>query len=253
VSLSPQQFYDAVGGVEGVKQADLIDLFAYFLIVECEENSVSPKQINQCFEACDLHPPARTAAHLSEGARHKPRSYIKTNDGYRLERARREVLAKLVVQDQTRRSPSIELRRLESKLQAGAQRQFLAETTDCLEIGAYRAAIVMAWILALDHMYAHVFKNYLQIFNTTLANDGDKRIKVKSIIKPADFTEMPESKFIELCRTAKIISNDVRKVLEQKLGTRNSCAHPSGIVVKRSKAEEFIEDLIENVVLKHPT
>lgn len=253
MSLSPQQFYDAVDGIENLKQADIIDLFAYFLLVECEENSVSAKQINQCFEACDLHPPARTATHLSEGARNRPRSYIKTTDGYRLERARRETVAKLVVKDRVQKSPSIELRRLESSLHAGAKRQFLAETIDCLEVGAYRATIVMAWILAMDHMYAHVLKNHLLAFNAALASDGDKRIKVKVIAKAADFTEMPESKFIELCRVAKIISNDVRKILDQKLGTRNSCAHPSGIIVKRSKAEEFIEDIVENVISKHPT
>jgi hypothetical protein len=43
----------------------------------------------------------------------------------------------------------------------------------------------------------------------------------------------------------------VRKILEEKLGTRNSCAHPSGVSIKPSKVVEFVDDLGENVVLKY--
>jgi len=39
--------------------------------------------------------------------------------------------------------------------------------------------------------------------------------------------------------------------LEQKLDTRNSCAHPSGITVNKSKVIDFVEDLVENVVVKY--
>ena len=63
--------------------------------------------------------------------------------------------------------------------------------------------------------------------------------------------EMKESKFIEICRAAKIISNDVRKILDTSLGVRNSCAHPSGITVSNVKVIAFVEDLVENVVLKY--
>ncbi|MGE4430825.1 MAG: hypothetical protein AB7E05_08815 [Sphingobium sp.] len=44
----------------------------------------------------------------------------------------------------------------------------------------------------------------------------------------------------------------MRKILDQKLGTRNSCAHPSGVTVNKSKVIDFIEDLVDNVILKFP-
>jgi len=62
---------------------------------------------------------------------------------------------------------------------------------------------------------------------------------------------MREAKFIEICRAANIISNDVRKILDTSLGVRNSCAHPSGIKVTDTKVIAFVEDLIENVILKY--
>ena len=45
--------------------------------------------------------------------------------------------------------------------------------------------------------------------------------------------------------------NDVHKILTTKLGIRNSAAHPSTVVITQVQAEDFITDLINNVVLKY--
>ena len=87
-------------------------------------------------------------------------------------------------------------------------------------------------------------------FNSVLANNKDKRVKVTSVAQIDDFGDMPESKFIEFCRTAKIISNDVRKILETKLGIRNSSAHASSVSIGKAKVIDYVEDLVDNVVLK---
>jgi aspartokinase-like uncharacterized kinase len=65
-----------------------------------------------------------------------------------------------------------------------------------------------------------------------------------------DFGEIPEGKFVEFCRGGGIVSNDVRKVLETKLGIRNSVAHPSAVAVTQVRATEFLDDLVQNVVVK---
>ncbi len=103
----------------------------------------------------------------------------------------------------------------------------------------------------MDHLYEVVLTKHLQAFNATLAKVVDKRVKVSAIVTRDDFGDIPEGKFIELLRASGIISNDVRKILDQKLGTRNSCAHPSGISINRSKVIDFVEDVIENVILKY--
>jgi len=110
----------------------------------------------------------------------------------------------------------------------------------------------MAWILTMDHMFAFILQYKLAEFNAALSQNTDKSVKVKIITQRDDFTEMKESKFIDFCRIGKLISNDVRKILEQKLDTRNSCAHPSGININKSKVVDFIEDLVDNVILKYP-
>ncbi len=92
---------------------------------------------------------------------------------------------------------------------------------------------------------------HLTEFNKVLAANTDKRVKVSSVSVRDDFADIPAGKLIEFLRSAGVISNDVRKILDEKLGTRNSSAHPSAIAIKRSKVIAFVEDLVENVVLKY--
>ncbi|RMA41617.1 hypothetical protein D9R08_14875 [Rhodophyticola porphyridii] len=140
---------------------------------------------------------------------------------------------------------------MEHKLPDGSAKLFLAETLDCFEAGANRATIVMAWILAVNHLFDYILKHKHVEFNAVLAKNTDKRVKVTTIKQRDDFSDIPEGKFIEFCRSAGVVSNDVRKILDQKLGTRNTSAHPSGVKITRSKVIDFVEDLVENVVLKY--
>jgi len=61
--------------------------------------------------------------------------------------------------------------------------------------------------------------------------------------------ELKESEAIEICNSAGIITKDQHKILTAKLGRRNSAAHPSSVNIDQLQAEEFIDDLIKNVVL----
>ncbi|WP_348246147.1 hypothetical protein, partial [Salmonella enterica] len=65
-------------------------------------------------------------------------------------------------------------------------------------------------------------------------------------------SDIPEGKFIEFLRSASIVSGDVRKILDQKLGIRNTAAHPSTVKIAQSRANDFFDDLIENVYRKYP-
>lgn len=147
---------------------------------------------------------------------------------------------------------SAALRRLVGRVATTEERDFLDEAIKCYEVQAYRAAMVMVWILALDHLQEFILRHHLGSFNIELAKVKDKRVKVSTINSKDDFGDIPENKFIEVARAASIISNDVRKILDGKLGIRNSYAHPSNISLSPAKAADFIADLTDNVVLKYP-
>jgi hypothetical protein len=246
------RFYNSIEDAALQSQAGLVELFVYFLTVESGQEAATPKQVADCFVACDLVVPGNVSARLSEGLRGKPPKYIKAKGGgYKLQRHMREALSRKLGAEMVTAQTSATLRGLEHKLPEGADREFLKEAVDCFEVGANRATIVMVWILAMDHLFAYILAHKLVEFNGALSLNTDKSVKVKVITQRDDFSEMKESKFIELCRTAKIISNDVRKILDQKLETRNSSAHPSGVTINKSKVIDFVEDIVDNVVLKY--
>lgn len=150
-----------------------------------------------------------------------------------------------------KRETSSALRGLIGRVTRTEERDFLGEAIKCYESEAYRAAIIMMWILTLDHLQEYILKRHLPDFNAELAKVTDKRVKVTAVVKSDDFGDIPEGKFIEIARAAGIISNDVRKILDVKLGIRNSFAHPSNITLPPAKAADFITDLADNVVLKY--
>lgn len=249
MTAAVNRFYNSIENAAGQSQSALVELFVYFLTVELGQDSGTPKQVADCFADCDLVVPKNVGARLSEGLKGKPPKYIKANGGYKLQRHMREALSLKLGAEKVTAQTSATLRGLEHKLPEGADKDFLKEAVDCFESGANRATIVMVWNLAMDHLFMHILAKKLQDFNAALSKD--KGVKINAISQRDDFTEIKEVKFIELCRSAGVISNDVRKILDQKLGTRNSCAHPSGVTVNKSKVIDFVEDLVDNVVLKY--
>ena len=65
------------------------------------------------------------------------------------------------------------------------------------------------------------------------------------------FSDIKESVFIEVCRSSNVITNDVRKILDEKLGIRNTAAHPSTVKIHESKVVNFVEDLVDNIIIKY--
>jgi len=142
------------------------------------------------------------------------------------------------------------LRELPAKVPGVAERAFLDAVIKCFEVGAYRAAIVMSWMLAYDHLLNWVFRNRIDDFNKQwpLTFTQGKQLVVK---KREDFADA-KSEFLVLqnCRMAGIITEDVRKMLEETLNKRNSAAHPSDIIFGQTETEGYVEHLVQNVVLK---
>jgi hypothetical protein len=137
-----------------------------------------------------------------------------------------------------------------SKLAEDNRRRFMAEAISCLAVNARRAAIIMVWSGTLDHLYDYVLKHKIADFNSAISKRSDKYAKLIVKLKD-DFSDIKDSVFIEVCRSAGIISGDVRKILDQKLDVRNTHAHPSSVEVGETKVVDFIEDLVTNVIVKY--
>ncbi|WOH81880.1 hypothetical protein RX327_01280 [Bradyrhizobium sp. BEA-2-5] len=251
MTAAVNRFYNGIKNARDLKPTDLVGYFAYFLTAEEDGAAASTAAIEDCFSACDLTAPGNTSAYLSRSLGGKGAKFVKVPGGYRLQRGYRDEIAASLGASSNIVQTSAELRKLESRFPSGAEKGFLTELINCFEMGAGRAAIVMCWILVIDHLYAYVLTHHLSAFNAALAKNTDKRVRVSVIQGRDDFSDIPEGKFIEFLRSANIVSSDVRKILDAKLGIRNTSAHPSSVAIKPSKVVEFVDDLIENVILKY--
>ncbi len=247
-------FLVQIPNLEDHKPAGLIDYFAYFLIVFEKREEVNSRDIEKCFADTRRAKYSNIPTYLSKNARSKKGNkakFIKIKNGYILERHFQLELQKTLLSEPAKIETTILLRDLLIKINNDKERDFLQEAIDCYEIGARRAAITLVWILTIYHLCEFIHKRELADFNTALGKNTDKRIKISAITKFDDFSEIPENKLIEFARSANIITNDVRKILESKLGTRNTSAHPSSVKISEVKATDFISDLVENVILKY--
>jgi hypothetical protein len=145
------------------------------------------------------------------------------------------------------------IKELPDKIPDVAEKDFMKEALICLRHDAARAAIIMVWNIAYYHLCNYVLKHKLAEFNATCQTRYPNKwrdAKVKTITKYEDFSvDLKESEVIEICKSALIITNDIYKILVEKLGKRNSAAHPSTLSVTQVQAEAYIDDLIRNVVL----
>ncbi len=249
-----ESFILQIPDLQSKTSSTLIDYFVYFITVILEEETATPAGVERCFEVGRLQKYSNIAAYLSKcSKRGSTTKFIKLAAGYQLERNVQLEIQKSLHSGPSKLETSHLLRGLLSKLATPEDKSFLLEAIDCYEIGARRAAIVMTWLLTINHLYSYIYKNHLAAFNTVLAANKDKRIKITSISKLDDFSEIPEGKFIEFLRASKVISNDVRKILDTKLGIRNTSAHPSAVSISEVKATDFIIDLVENIIIKYET
>ncbi len=129
----------------------------------------------------------------------------------------------------------------------------MKEALICLRHDAGRAAVIMVWNMAFYHLCQYILKHKLAEFNNQIPTRYARKwdaTDMPLIRKYEDFgDEMSEREVIEVCNSAGIITGDMHKVYVEKLGKRNSAAHPSTIHVTQVQAEGYIDDLIRNTVL----
>lgn len=127
---------------------------------------------------------------------------------------------------------------------------YLNEAVDCYEHGAYRGAVLLVWSATVEHIYSAIearpsgFKSIEAANHARFSNSsGYKKIRRKN-----DLLYLNDKNFLQVCEDAGVFNRNARKLLEDKLDTRNRCGHPTGYVIGREETVVFIESLVNNVV-----
>lgn len=247
--MSLPEFVKSVPGLDDWKHTDKIKFFAWCIHTFSSQEHFAPVDIGKCYDELHLEKPGSFGSYIKQLAEGKQKQLLKNKRGYYLSKGVRDELAAKYGQ----RLITVEVDKLLADLPAQIsnlnERVFLDEALACFRCGAFRASIVMTWNLAFDRLCEWLLKNHLVAFNVQLPKSFPSS-KVKIISTKDDFANLKEAEVLQICKTAQIITGNLHKILTEKLGRRNTAAHPSSVVITRLQAEDFISDLVNNVVLK---
>lgn len=230
--------------------SDKIKFFAWFLHRHDGKETFKASDISKCYALVNASSPSNIGSFIAAMLKRKPAEALGTaSKGFRLEKRVRDALDTRFGQRPTAVYVDKLLAGLPDRIPNANQKGYLEEALVCFRNAAFRAAIVMVWNLAYDHICELVIAKHLPDFNVQLPKSYPKA-DISAISKREDFEVLKESQVLQVCASANIISGNVHKIAKEKLVRRNIAAHPSSIVTTPATAEEFIRDLVENVVLQ---
>jgi hypothetical protein len=247
---------EVVAGAPGCSRwthADRIRFFAWFLHYHRNRERFRSGDIAKCYEELSMAQPSSISPFLAGMERKKPKELLRDKGGYYLEHSLRERMTAKYGERKITVEVTKMLTDLPAKVPDVAERKFLDEALICYRNGAFRAAVVMTWNLAFDHLLNFVLKHHLAGFNMQWPISYAKqhaKARVSAISARDDFDAVKESEILTVCKSAAIITADLYRILDEKLGKRNTAAHPSTVGVSQIQVEGVIDDLVNNVVLK---
>jgi hypothetical protein len=243
-----------IAGVEDfadMGHADKVRLFAWLQHRLFKRERFRTSDINWCYDTLSYQP-SNTSQYLKNMEK-QGELLPYSMGGYRCEGRLREkydtqygehditLNIRQMVKDLVKVIPKIE------------EQDIFQEALICLRHDAGRAAILMVWNVAFYHLCQFILGHHLTDFNNRIPLRYPKKWKAADmplINKYDDFGDnMSEREVIEVANSAGIITGDMFKVYVEKLGKRNSAAHPSTNHMTQVQAEGFIDDLIRNTVL----
>ena len=141
------------------------------------------------------------------------------------------------------------LREAASAAPAG-YRDYLNEAIDCYENGAYRGAVLMVWSATVEHIYRAIefHRNGFRELEKANSARFSSSSTYRKVSKKNDFLYLSDNNFLLICEDAGVFNRNARKLLTERLNTRNLCGHPTGYVIGREEAVVFIESLINNII-----
>jgi hypothetical protein len=241
-----------IGDYDSLSETEIIKVIIWWANTYAAKDAVDHDYLRQCYNTLGRAiPRGGFTAYLNSLVDRKPPHLIKSRQGFRVEHRAADALAvKYATRDATAHVEKL-LADLPGKLANPNESEYLAEALICFKHRAFRASVVMAWNVAYDHLCYWILADPARVasFNIQMGKSYAKR-NFPPIVTRESFEEPKESEILQVASSSGLITGSMFKVLKEKLDRRNIAAHPSGMTILESTAEEVIRELIENVVLK---
>lgn len=247
--MTLEELIAQVSGFDALPHPDKIRYFSWYLHAERGLEIFGNAEVRDCYNRLHLTPP-NLSLYLSRMAAKKPPELLRAKHGYKLAGPIRRTFDCKFVHGGSVAVAAL-LSDLPGKMPKLPERVFLSEALNCYRVKAFRAAIVMCWVLTFAHLSDWIVSDAsrLAAFNGAIAArfPAKKDIGVRTV---EDLAELKEFETIEIARTAKLMPKNVSDILRDKLKRRNMAAHPSRLQITQAQADDFITDLVNNVILR---
>ncbi|TCU73553.1 hypothetical protein EDE08_104423 [Bradyrhizobium sp. R2.2-H] len=247
------EFVNQVAGFDKLPPREKIKLIGWYLHTYEGKEHFHSDHIRACYKTLHLVTKENIGQSLMRMASYNTPDLVREKQGFKLTRPVRSQFDTKYGNQPSMQAVSKLLTDLPGKVPNSSEKVFLSEAIDCYRVKAYRACIVMTWNLAFDHLLNWILKDpaRLDSFNAAIPKKFQSPKKSGIVIKDYDdfSDELKESEIIDLCKTAQLLNDNVVRTLREKLGRRNTAAHPSTMVVLQPQADDTISDLVHNVVL----
>lgn len=244
-SVELKEFIGNIRDFYTVTHPEKILIFGYYLQKKKNKTCFNIDDIKSCYDVIAVKQPQNFSDFMLKLGK-SGRIIIQKNcfviSGPEESRIESDVLGSLPII-----SLKEELRILPQQISTLHQK-FINEILGCIQVKAWRGAIVLTWILALDHLQEVTFTNHLDKFNEIIHETS--LYKKLTIEKIEDFEEIKDFDFLLTIRTCGIISGSQFNILETRLKERNRYAHPTNLELTDTMVTSFIEDLLHNIVSK---
>lgn len=241
----------SIVGFANLPHAEKIKCFGWFLHEKDGKPRFQVADIRRCYNELHLDLPANLASSVEALALKKPPELLKQQGGYRLHGTIREKFERRFGATESTIVVEAALAALPSKVENESESVFLAEALTCYRHQAFRATIVMTWNLAYDHLLRWILKDAVRLaaFNTGISRRNSKKAHI-TIEKREDFEDLKEDEVVDIAASLPGVTANMKRVLKEKLGRRNTYAHPSTFVITKPQVDDMITDLVHNVVLR---
>ena len=246
------EFKALVPNFPNLSQTDQVLHFGWYLHTHRNKDVFDQAAIRGCFKECHMDEPNLSLL-FKRLVERRPKVVLQTAAGLKLEARAREELTRKYGEHETTIAVSTLLRDLATKVSDEAERRFLSEAIKCYHARAARAAIVMVWNLAYDHLLNWVLADQARVdaFNAKIvARVGARKGTGLIMTKREDFEELKEQEVLDIIGNAGVLrSGNTKRVLDTYLTRRNLAAHPSLLDIELPAADDMITSLAKNVIL----
>src|ERR1051325_3955881 len=145
------EFTLLVPNFSSLPQTDQILHFAWYLHTHRKRDVIDQSTIRGCYNEKSWDEPNLSLV-FKRLLERRRKVVLQAGSGFRLEGKKRQELDQKYLPHETTIAVSQLMKDLIGKVSDQSERRFLSEATKCYHVKAFRAAIVMAWNLAYDHL-----------------------------------------------------------------------------------------------------